>query len=218
MKGLSSTVLVLALALSMALHFFFLRFVIPKTTPEEEPVKTFEVSLRYEKPPPVRVEQPDRREVRGEAKKVKSPQVEVEEPVPQPEPEITERVIESGMEAEKDPESAGGESAFETVITRGEETGRNDAYEKALFELRSRIIARKIYPQAARRRNIEGEVVVFLRLDQGGELVDLKVRRSSGSTILDKAALSLIEKVIPYEHGLEGGLAVEIPIRYSLTD
>jgi protein TonB len=218
MKGWSSAVLVLAIAFSITLHFLLFRFVIPKNPTEEEPVKTFEVSLRYVEPAPVRVEQPARREVKREKNPVKKPQVEVEKPVPQPDSVTTEKVNDNGIEADEDSESGGGEPAIETAIPGGEETRRDDGYEKALLELRSRIIARKIYPQAARRRNIEGEVVVFLQLNQGGELVELKVMRSSGSTILDKAALSLIEKVIPYEHGLEGGLAVEIPIRYSLTD
>jgi protein TonB len=202
----------------MTLHFLLFRFVIPRTTPEEEPVKTFEVSLRYVKPSPVRVEKPSRREVSREKKQVMRTRVEVEEPVPQPEPEVTEMTAEHGLEADEDIESEEGETVFETAIARGEEMERHDTYERALSELRGRIIARKIYPQAARRRNIEGEVVVFLRLDQRGELVDLHVRQSSGSTILDRAAISLIEKVIPYEHGLEGDFAVEIPVRYSLTD
>ena len=75
MKGWSSAVLVLAIAFSITLHFLLFRFVIPKNPTEEEPVKTFEVSLRYVEPAPVRVEQPARREVKREKNPVKKPQL-----------------------------------------------------------------------------------------------------------------------------------------------
>ena len=90
-------------------------------------------------------------------------------------------------------------------------------YSEAVEGLRRRIMKNKIYPQVARKRNIEGVVQVLLTLDAQGQLLELTILESSGSKILDKAALSLIKKVLPYDHGLGQEFSVKIPIRYDLS-
>jgi len=61
-------------------------------------------------------------------------------------------------------------------------------------------------------------VVVFLSLDEEGQIASLRIEKSSGNGILDKAALSLIRKVAPHKHDLGRGFSVQIPIRYDLTE
>lgn len=46
------------------------------------------------------------------------------------------------------------------------------------------------YPSAARRAGIEGRVVVFITVDERGNVVSASVRGSSGDASLDEAALS----------------------------
>lgn len=82
--------------------------------------------------------------------------------------------------------------------------------------LRKKIIEKKIYPAAARKRGLQGVVFVLMKLDFNGNLIELRVTQSSRYKILDKAALSLIKKVVPYEHGTGRAITIEIPIKYSL--
>lgn len=49
------------------------------------------------------------------------------------------------------------------------------------------------YPANARRRNIEGAVVVALRVHESGAPCEIEVVSSSGSSLLDRAALTSIQ-------------------------
>jgi TonB family protein len=84
--------------------------------------------------------------------------------------------------------------------------------------LRQRILSERVYPPQARRRGIEGVVHLLISLDSSGKLLEVRVTRSSGYRVLDNAAVSLIKRVLPYEHGLGQPITFEIPIRYELLD
>lgn len=87
-----------------------------------------------------------------------------------------------------------------------------------LDRLREKILENKIYPAAARKKGLQGVVFLRLELDSEGNIIALQVMRSSGHKILDRAAISLLKKVVPYEHGIGRSIAVEIPIKYSLVE
>lgn len=84
--------------------------------------------------------------------------------------------------------------------------------------LRERIVQKRVYPPVAQKRGYEGTVVVLITLDAGGNLSDLVVSRSSGYSVLDKAAVALIKRVLPYEHNTGKSISVEIPITYELVE
>ncbi len=84
-------------------------------------------------------------------------------------------------------------------------------------ELYNRIAAKKIYPNAARRKGLQGIVLVLFILDENGNLIEVNVKHSSGHKVLDRAALSLVKKVVPYEHGLGKSIMIEIPVKYSIA-
>ena len=48
--------------------------------------------------------------------------------------------------------------------------------------------------------------------------MELQVVRSSGHKMLDKAALLLVKKVLPFEHNTGESINIEIPIKYSLVN
>lgn len=50
-----------------------------------------------------------------------------------------------------------------------------------------------VYPAAARRRNLEGSVVVSMRVEADGEISHTEIFGSSGHPLLDKAALQATE-------------------------
>jgi TonB family protein len=78
---------------------------------------------------------------------------------------------------------------------------------------------RLVYPPLARRRNIEGVVKVTILIDEHGRLGGSSLTSGSGSSILDRAAISLIDEIFPISlaKGLEEPVQLSIMISYSLT-
>lgn len=54
------------------------------------------------------------------------------------------------------------------------------------------------YPEEARRRNISGHAMVEISLDRAGNLLSAKLDQSSGSELLDAAALETVRRAAPY--------------------
>jgi len=79
-----------------------------------------------------------------------------------------------------------------------------------------KIESMKHYPYIARRRGIEGAVIMLVHLDKTGDLKDAVVKKSSGYEILDISAVELIKKASPFSHGYNVELKIEIPITYKL--
>jgi protein TonB len=75
------------------------------------------------------------------------------------------------------------------------------------------------YPRKARRLGYEGIVMLKVLIDENGRVDDLTVLKSSGHTVLDRAASSAVRKWL-FEPGTEGGIKkkmwVKIPVRFDL--
>jgi protein TonB len=75
------------------------------------------------------------------------------------------------------------------------------------------------YPRKARRLGYEGIVMLKVLINENGRVDDLTVFKSSGHTILDRAALSAVSKWL-FEPGTEGGkkkkMWVKIPVHFDL--
>jgi len=56
----------------------------------------------------------------------------------------------------------------------------------------------KKYPKIAAMRNWQGEAIVELELDGNGKLKSKKIIQSSGHEVLDKQALEMVEKALPF--------------------
>jgi TonB family protein len=74
----------------------------------------------------------------------------------------------------------------------------------------------KTYPVRARDKGIEGRVGLAVTLDAEGRAERLDIRRSSGSSLLDQAALNLVRQSLPFPHGLGTQFHAEITIVYQL--
>ena len=68
------------------------------------------------------------------------------------------------------------------------------------------------YPAAARKNGIEGSVLLELTVDEHGNVEAAEVKKSSGSRLLDKSALSAAKKT-RFTPGTKGG----IPVRTQVT-
>ncbi len=77
-----------------------------------------------------------------------------------------------------------------------------------------------VYPAEAYRNKLEGLVRLSLRLSSAGELLEIKIRQSSGWRILDENAVRIIKRVSPFpsfpaDIG-EKELWINIPIAYNI--
>jgi protein TonB len=93
------------------------------------------------------------------------------------------------------------------------------AYDAAVNdELNRRIEKKKVYPPGARRQGIQGTVLCNLEVGASGALVGIEVAKSSGSKILDGAAVDLLKKVFPIDNPTGKPITLEKAIRYSLVE
>ena len=77
------------------------------------------------------------------------------------------------------------------------------------------------YPKRARRRGYQGTVVLEALVDRSGKVKELRILRSSGHTILDKAALKSVNGWL-FEPGMVGDekvdMWVRVPVRFELRE
>ena len=77
------------------------------------------------------------------------------------------------------------------------------------------------YPALARMRGWQGTAVVNVTVGPHGELLDLKVTRSSGHEILDQQALTMIREAQPLPPAPEAlrglALVVQLPVTFALN-
>ena len=135
----------------------------------------------------------------------------VPEPVPEPEPqepvEVPEEASEPVMESEPSvlEEPSHEISAVDSRMIAA-------AYESQVAE----IIRRNLqYPANARRRGIEGTVLVRFVIEDRGRTADILIVQSSGAPILDRNALETIVKCsFPPPPG--GSVELSLPITFRL--
>ncbi len=77
------------------------------------------------------------------------------------------------------------------------------------------------YPQAAKRRGMEGVVEVLVRVDEKGMAVAVELKHSSGFSVLDREALKAVAQW-RFEPARRGDVAVTgevvVPIRFRLDE
>jgi len=74
------------------------------------------------------------------------------------------------------------------------------------------------YPLLARRRGWEGIVKLGMHIDAAGRLSQIRIVRSSGYALLDKAAKSSLRRVIAIPHSSQKGLDMVLPVKYRLVN
>ena len=76
------------------------------------------------------------------------------------------------------------------------------------------------YPRRARKKGLEGTVVLKVLVDENGKVKDLQLLRSSGHVLLDKAAEASVKKWLFAPGAINGAPAqmwVKVPIRFELN-
>ena len=116
------------------------------------------------------------------------------------------------------PAPARGESAAQRAAARPElEDAVPAAPSRAerLEAIRVRIQAALRYPPLARWRAASGEAVVRFEIAADRRARAVRIERSSGLALLDRAALRAVLEAgeLPYVHGL-----LEVPVRFDLAE
>jgi len=92
-----------------------------------------------------------------------------------------------------------------------ESQGRQDLY----ASIRNAIDRAKVYPLLARKKKIEGTVIMEFIITNKGYPQDIRIEKSSEHEILDSAAIKTVKNAAPLPH-IQGKII--IPIRFKLTD
>jgi TonB family protein len=92
-----------------------------------------------------------------------------------------------------------------------ESQGAHDFY----AYIRNAIDRAKVYPLLARKRKIEGTVIMEFIINNKGYPQDIRIEKSSEHEILDSAAIKTVKNAAPLPH-IQGKII--IPIRFKLTD
>ena len=74
-----------------------------------------------------------------------------------------------------------------------------DANYLAQWQRDIEIYGNKHYPKEALAQNIRGQLELLVGINANGTLHHITIRRSSGSNILDKAAINIVRRAAPFD-------------------
>ena len=88
-------------------------------------------------------------------------------------------------------------AARSAVLTANTRYGPEAAYMNAWVN-KVETLGNQNYPDEARRKKLSGRLVLEVKLDYWGSVLDIRVRQSSGQPILDEAAINIVRMGEPY--------------------
>jgi protein TonB len=87
--------------------------------------------------------------------------------------------------------------------------------------VRLRIERHKRYPNVAKVKQIEGTVTINFVITPEGDIKSAKVVKTSGDSVLDKAALTAVKNAVPFPKApaslFKGEIPMELTIMFELT-
>lgn len=93
-------------------------------------------------------------------------------------------------------------SAVENNAQNGEKGAAGESGEEGtsevLHQIRKKIERAKYYPLMAKRSQTEGSPLVEFKINQDGSLAYIQLKKSSGSPILDEAAIKTVHNAAPF--------------------
>jgi protein TonB len=105
-------------------------------------------------------------------------------------------------------------------VPRISQADMDDARGKYSSSLWGAISKHKRYPKIAQMRGWQGEAIIELQLDGNGKLKSKKISQSSGYEALDKQALEMVEKALPFPtppEVLRGSpFTISVPVPFKL--
>jgi len=187
----------------------------PQVEPQPEPeppVETPEPEAVTEPPPPP---PPPRPEPKPKPKPAPRPK-----PHPRPRPAPAPQPAKPSATPPAAQPSAAAGGAPKAAQARGEQTAKDPDQPRTVGHvdyLGAR--PRPVYPRISERRGEQGRVVLRVLISPEGRVADVKVRRSSGYSRLDEAAVAAMQhaRFRPYtENGIAYKALVDIPFDFVL--
>ncbi len=212
-----------AAILSIIIHFAFLKLDtewISKNNITVPTPRSVTVTMSYRQPEKKEVTP---KQVEKKIKKKKHPPQKNK-----PEPKIIPKKREVPREEPKEPEVEENEEPVEEVkenipeeepesSSHGNNVSSMQVTHEAIPNYRSNPPPR--YPQAARRREYQGTVMLEVLVTEKGRVSNLWVFESSGYRLLDNAAVNAVKKWA-FEPGMKNGIPIEmwvkVPVRFEL--
>jgi protein TonB len=144
---------------------------------------------------------------------VKLIKTKIAEPKKQPQKPLEKKPVNKLKDAAAEVrEEKAEESDAEASITEGE-------YNELIAYIKNYIDKNLVYPPIARQRNIEGTAGVSFEIDVSGAVGSITLTHSSGSAILDNAALTLIKRIGRIKNiTVKNKIALNINVDYTLTE
>lgn len=142
-------------------------------------------SSTKDQPPPMQPEKKALASPRPSPQKRQSGREEVTPPPPSVEPQHdTQQAVSTP-------------SASKTQTVRPENDGQHQEQQRqqVLGQIRLALAKHFHYPMQARRLGWQGTVLLGFHLNSNGRIEAIRIRHSSGHTVLDRAAISALEKV-----------------------
>lgn len=229
----------------IGLHFVILTLpILPQKIikPTLNPIKRIAVSFIAKQTTPKKIKEdasihlPEKQQ----KKEIIQPKPQPEKIVPVPKPQITpviqkEKKINQTREIPKEIPVDSTPNKIEPTITKEIKDSKTDNTKQQPEDEQSTKASANViqkatplykvnpppaYPRLARRRGFEGTVFIDVFINTSGEVTKLKLAKSSGHTILDKAAMKSI-RIWKFTPGSQSGKPAEmwvtIPVHFKLT-
>ena len=140
--------------------------------------------------------------------------IKQEQPPPSPQKPTSDTGVQNKKTLENAPRKA---PVTKSNIDRAENNSRSNTEEdKYLSHIREIIQNNMPYPHIARKRVLEGKVLVSFIICVDGKAQEITITKSSGFEILDKSAIETVKRVSPFPKP-PAQVALIIPIVYKLN-
>lgn len=97
----------------------------------------------------------------------------------------------------------------------GSPSGTTQKSDDTLRLIRQRIFTAKRYPVIAKEQGVEGVVTLLFSINPEGRLDQLQVTKTSGSPLLDRAALDTIKRATPFPSYQK---PIQLSLKYDLDE
>lgn len=157
-----------------------------------------------------------------------------EVPEPEPLPAVTEDAVQEPVPAEPAKPAEPQETSAETSAAHSGQEGSSAlpsttpadiggsastarGVEDARYRILREIEKNKLYPRAARRRGLEGDVTLAFTVEPDGSATAIRIIQSTANSLLDTAALKAVENTFPMDVELSSPLEMQVTLRFALT-
>ena len=188
----------------------------PVQEPESEIVRPPELTeAPADLPPPVEEVAPPIPKPESKPRQTKSVQKTETKPKPRPAHKNTKQTQKTAMKS--------GDNGTSTLTINGDNTagGGNPGLRADYFaQLQAWLEQYRRYPRWAQRRGQEGTALLYFTIDRNGNVLDYRIERSTGHTILDREVTAMLERAKPLPpvpaQLRQARLELLLPIQFSL--